>query len=296
MRPLRFIALDEDGANLVLAPDVPEAIDNGERFLLPCDDRLRAAARGDVSRLGQLEIELESSLRPRDIQARIRAGDSPEQVAAAAGVRLENVLRYAHPVLQEREKMAEAARAARVRLADGPPAAPLGEFIAEKLTALDADHRSTSWDARRLEDGGWEVRVGWGSGKKRGLTRWWFDVTARSVTPADAETSAFSERPRAGQSMIVAPQQAAQLQSSVEEPPPTAPPIRPRHRALTAVTDVPPAYADLDEALDDDQDEVSLDDLLATDEPVHAGSGSRDHKPRVPSWEDIVFGVRRKRS
>lgn len=294
MRQLRFIALDEDGANLVLASDVPEAIDNGERFLLPCDDRLRAAARGDVSRLGQLEIELESSLRPRDIQARIRAGDSPEQVAAAAGVRLEKVLRYAHPVLQEREKMAEAARTARVRLADGTPAAPLGEFMIEKLVLVEVDHRSATWDARRLEDGGWEVRVGWGSGKKRGLTRWWFDVAARSVTPADADTSAFSERSPAGQSMIIAPR--------VEVPTAEERSAKRGHRALSAVSDTPPAYNDPPPAyadFDDDSDEsdVGLDDLLGTDdENTTAPAGSRDHKPRVPSWEDIVFGVRRKRS
>ena len=75
----------------------------------PCtaDERLRAAARGDLTRLGQIAIELESQLRPREIQARIRAGASVEQVATAAGVPQQKIERFAYPVLLERSRTAE---------------------------------------------------------------------------------------------------------------------------------------------------------------------------------------------
>ena len=70
---LTLVGLTEDNQRLVLVSD------SGEEFTLPADARLRAALRGEHSRLGQLEITMESSLRPRDIQARIRAGESPER-------------------------------------------------------------------------------------------------------------------------------------------------------------------------------------------------------------------------
>ena len=287
MRPLRFIALSEDGTHLVLAPDVPEAIDNGERFLVPVDDRLRAAARGDMSRLGQIEIELESTLRPRDIQSRIRAGETPEQVAAVAGVRVEKVLRYAYPVLQERERVAQQSRHARVRLADGTPASALGEFMIEKLSLLDSDHRQAGWDARRLQDGNWEVLISWSVGNRQAITtRWWYDVSARTVTPADAETSAFAERPRSGQSVIVAP------------------PADPAQRSLTAVG-VPPAYdvggtpehsgAVTVEDRPRDRRNQRHEETLDPGEAPPVSDEEREHRARIPSWEDIVFGVRRKR-
>ncbi|CAM5708320.1 hypothetical protein SANTM175S_06735 [Streptomyces antimycoticus] len=38
-------------------------------YTLPIDERLRAAVRNDRARLGQIEIEVESHLRPRDIAA-----------------------------------------------------------------------------------------------------------------------------------------------------------------------------------------------------------------------------------
>jgi hypothetical protein len=66
MRELQLIAVSDDGTHLILRPDgddVPMA--------LPVDERLHAAMRGDRARLGQLEIQMDSQVRPRDIQARI---------------------------------------------------------------------------------------------------------------------------------------------------------------------------------------------------------------------------------
>ena len=80
MQELRLVAVSEDGTYLVLA-----SAGRGTRFMLPVDDRLRAAVRGQFSRLGQYEIEVENPLRPKEIQARIRAGETVESIAQAAG-------------------------------------------------------------------------------------------------------------------------------------------------------------------------------------------------------------------
>ena len=82
MQELRLVAVSEDGTYLVLA-----TAGRGTRFTLPVDDRLRAAVRGNFSRLGQYEIEVESPLRPKEIQARIRAGETAEEIAATAASR-----------------------------------------------------------------------------------------------------------------------------------------------------------------------------------------------------------------
>jgi hypothetical protein len=87
MPELRVVAVSNDGTRLVL-----KAADSTE-YTLPIDERLRAAVRGDRPRLGQIEIEVESHLRPRDIQARIRAGASAEEVAQLAGIPVDRVRR-----------------------------------------------------------------------------------------------------------------------------------------------------------------------------------------------------------
>ena len=95
MRALRVVGITEGGGELSV---VLEDAARQERFTVPADEQLRAAARGDLTRLGQISIELESQLRPREIQARIRAGASVDQVAAAAGVPPQKIERFGYPV------------------------------------------------------------------------------------------------------------------------------------------------------------------------------------------------------
>ena len=80
MDDLTLVGVHEDGEHLLLVDG------SGSRHRLKVDEALRAAVRRDRARLGQLQIEMENRLRPREIQARIRAGESAEEVAAAAGV------------------------------------------------------------------------------------------------------------------------------------------------------------------------------------------------------------------
>src|SRR3712207_3118540 len=113
MDDLTLVGVHDDGEHLLLVDGA------GMRHRLKVDEALRAAVRRDRARLGQLQIEMEGRLRPRDIQARIRAGETAEQVAAAAGVPVEHVRRYEGPVLAEREFVARQAREVRVRRATG---------------------------------------------------------------------------------------------------------------------------------------------------------------------------------
>ena len=112
MQELRLVAVSEDGSYAVLA--VPG---RGGRFSLPVDDRLRTVARGQFSRLAQYEIEVENPLRPKEIQDRIRAGETADEIADAAGLPIERVRRFEGPVLAERAYRAQEAQRATVRSA-----------------------------------------------------------------------------------------------------------------------------------------------------------------------------------
>ena len=86
---------------------------------VPLDDSLRAAARRDRPRLGQLQIEMDGGLRPRDVQAMIRAGANAEEVAERSGWPVEKVHKYEGPILAERAHVADLARGVRVRARGG---------------------------------------------------------------------------------------------------------------------------------------------------------------------------------
>src|SRR5947199_6624372 len=117
MRPVFFVALSEDGHAFVLADEV------GRLLALPIDDRInsalkpeRAGGSATASHLATAQ-DTEASLSPRDIQARIRSGESAEDVARIAGVPADRVLRYAGPVLQDRAMLAHHARPTKLRSA-----------------------------------------------------------------------------------------------------------------------------------------------------------------------------------
>ncbi|HPG27930.1 MAG TPA: septation protein SepH [Myxococcota bacterium] len=80
MRELRVIGIEPDGSAIICAD-----VNTGAKFKIPADDRLRAASHGDVTRLGQIDIEMNSRLRPREMQARVRAGASVAEIAEIAG-------------------------------------------------------------------------------------------------------------------------------------------------------------------------------------------------------------------
>ncbi len=116
MAHLTLAGLSDDGKRLLLVSD------KGVEFTLDIDARLRAALRGEHARLGHLEIQMDSALRPRDIQARIRAGDTPEAVAQAAQTTVDRIMAFAAPVLAERQHVAERAQRSSVRRKPGESA------------------------------------------------------------------------------------------------------------------------------------------------------------------------------
>ncbi len=181
MRALRVVGLGEDGKIVICETD------RGERFQIPADERLRAAARGDITRLGQIAIELESQMRPREIQSRIRAGESVEQVAAAAGVPPERVERFAYPVLLERSRTAELAQRAHPVREDGPDVQELGEVVSTAFTARGQDYSAALWDSWKGEDGKWVVQLTWTAGRSNNHAHWSFHPGAHggTVTPLD---------------------------------------------------------------------------------------------------------------
>src|SRR3569833_2414207 len=183
MRPVRFVALSEDGQAFVLADEV------GRLLALPIDDRVHSALRpdreGNAGHAAQaaLTMELTPTLAPRDIQARIRSGESAEEVARVAGVPVDRVLRYAGPVLQERAMLAQHAR--RTKLKNSEKDATLAEVVDGRLGQHGIDTEKISWDAYRREDGTWRITATWPSGKATAQAVWELDKARQLVAPQD---------------------------------------------------------------------------------------------------------------
>jgi hypothetical protein len=198
MRPVRFVAVSEDGQAFVLADEV------GRLLTLPLDERLTAAVRADhsiasasVAAVGTAELN-NAVLSPRDIQARIRAGETADEVARIAGVHVDRVLRYAGPVLQERAMLAQHAR--RTKLKGQDKNATLAQVVDARLALHGVDAEKISWDAYRREDGTWRIVATWPSGKATATAVWELDKSRQLVSAYDDMAQYLSvDKPSAAQ-------------------------------------------------------------------------------------------------
>ena len=257
MRELRVVGLDVDGRRIIC-----EADDSSEMFRLRVDDRLRAAVRGDqvASNQTHIDVEVLSVLRPKEIQAKIRAGASVEQLASSAGVPVERVERFAHPVLLERARAAEMAGAAHPVLADGPAVLTLLETVTTALVARGLDPDAVNWDAWRNEDSRWTVQLAWKAGRSDNVAHFRFTPGAHGGT-------------------VTASDDAAQQLIN----PDFGRPLRP----VAAV-----AQLELDGSAEPAGPPAPNQAAEPGPEPAPAPKRGRKAKPAVPAWEDVLLGVR----
>lgn len=149
---------------------------------------LRAATvRGSAS----LQIEIDGAIRPREVQAMMRTGLTPEEIADRTGWSAERIRRYEAPVLAEREYAANLAKQVYVRTGSSP--LTLGTRVGRRLHNRDVDEALTSWDAVRDDDGNWTVTLTFPAGGRERTASWYFDLPGRSVVAANDEARWLSE-------------------------------------------------------------------------------------------------------
>lgn len=334
MQSLRFVGPADDGEFVVL-----ESLDGAERFSLPLDERLRDVSSYEPPRSGSTASEASPELTPREIQTRVRAGESAQAVADDAGVPVERVMRFAFPVLAERSRVVDEARRARARR-NGGDNTPIdfGDLIDERFTQHAINPASVGWDAYRREDGGWTVVAAFRAVEQNRLVKFNFALHTRAVSALDAlAADLLSDRPV----RALLPQQpdpvtddaatdAAPVRlTAVPDHPqpateehngPASPAVRPGRRQKAHTRPIP--VGSDDELFDQDAvelpqaptwheqplpfeaggpDETSLPSDPAaetsaaeTEESEGKQKRRRGDKPRMPSWDDILLGVRHK--
>ena len=185
MADLQLIGLDEDGEHVLLRAS------DGTRFKLAIDEPLRAAVRRDRPKLEHLRSTAQGTLPPREIQTRIRAGETAEHIAQEAGIRIEQVRRYEGPVLAEREFMVTQAQ--RTRVGKDQEAPELGDLVKDRLATRNIDVTELAWDSARPHTGPWVVQVEYPHEGKTLRASWVFDPQARTLAALDDESRWLSE-------------------------------------------------------------------------------------------------------
>ena len=147
MIELELLGTSADGESLVLTDA------QGERYSVLISDELRGATRRDKPR-----VEVAPSrpmLAPRDIQALLRAGATPQEIATEHGMDVRAVERFEAPVQAEKDYALTRARA--VRIGEGGPT--MGDLVLDRLAARGVDPSSLEWAATREAGEPWQIIV-----------------------------------------------------------------------------------------------------------------------------------------
>lgn len=263
MADLVYMGRSDDNSALIFLDD------DGNEYSVTIDDHLvrdLTAPRPTE----QSSTASSSALSPREIQIRVRRGETIEAIAAEAGESISKVERFAGPVLAERHHIAMKAKETFVRRPHGDVI--LQEVVLPQLVVRGIDTLAAQWDSYRREDGRWNVTLTWPSGSGSGTATWIFDPMSQTIVAGDDEARWIFEEAAGGQ--------AAQEPTE----------IRPR------LVGLPTATQDYDDAI-----ELNPTPVEELEAPSWAGPGqptmpvpviapvSNDNEP---SWDDILFGSR----
>lgn len=181
MRDLRLVG-HEDGTVIF------ESLE-GEKYRVLADEALRVSVRNAAN-----AKPADLSITPRDIQDRIRSGETVQQIAETTGADVDFIEKFAQPVIYELEHIVQSALAIRITIAgdrfNDDMQEEFGRLIEARLSANGADR--VEWSSKRAEGGVWLVSANYEIKGHRGLALWAFEPRKFHLSPENESAVALS--------------------------------------------------------------------------------------------------------
>lgn len=305
MAHLKLSGVSADGRLLLLFDEEGEGytVEISPTLRRAVEQALRTGPRGDTP--PRTEPTMSSTLRPRDIQDRIRSGENPETVATAAGTTVEAILPFVVPVLAEREHVAQRAQRSSVRRTAGdggtPGARVLEDAVTAQMRSNDTKPDTVTWDSFRREDGRWTLTASYDAPRRSGTAHFTYDAPGNYVTaddddarwligdlrPADATPAPADDLQQVRQRRLAAvgndelPFADDALDLVGTDPDQFTGPAADTGQAATEPADEAPAVPEEPPAAQEDDPADTR-----HRRPVQKKRG----RASVPSWDEIMFG------
>ena len=178
MTELRLDGKTEDGNHLSLVDG------DGNNYSVRISDTLRATV--NQPRLTSVPaVDAQETISVKEIQRRLRAGESFEQIARDGQTTVEKVERFSGPIMQEREYILSNARDLVMRKDAHRTDLTFGEVVLAKLAPRGVDTDQVSWNTWRQPDGVWHIELHYPNRDGNGVATWNFDLARRALDASD---------------------------------------------------------------------------------------------------------------
>lgn len=266
MSELRLTGKTEDGNHLAL-------VDNeGNTYSVRISDTLRATV--NQPRLTSVPtVEQTDTMSVREIQRRLRAGESFEHVAREGQITVEKVERFAGPIMQEREYILDRARELVMRKDAYRADLTFSDVVLAKLSPRGVDIDQISWNTWRLPEGIWHIELHFPNRDGSGIATWNFDLTKRALDASDDNGAWLLD-----EESPTRPAATAIIRSEPTHPSRVEEPVRETIR-----------IADLFDAAEEKPETPRLAVIRETPSVADAQDGITA-RAKVPSWDEIMFG------
>jgi len=268
MTELRLDGKTEDGNHLSLVDT------DGNNFSLRISDTLRATV--NQPRLASVPVvDATASIPVKEIQRRLRAGESFEQIAREGQTTVDKVERFAGPIMQEREYILNNARQLIMRKDAHRTDLTFSDVILAKLAPRGVDIDQISWNTWRLADGTWHIELHYPNRDGNGIATWNFDLSRRALDASDDNGAWLIDEE--------APARAAAPAMIYSEP---------THPSRLEEPKVEPEIVRIADLLNAPEEKAETPRLAVIRETPSAAD-SQDGitaRAKVPSWDEIMFG------
>ena len=277
MSDLRLTGKSEDGSHLSLVDS------DGNNFSLRISDTLRATI--NQPRLASVSVHSEA-ISVKEIQRRLRAGESVEQVAREGSTTVEKVERFSGPIMQEREYILDRARELIMRKDAYRSDMTFADIVNAKLTPRGVDTDEISWNTWRLPDGIWHIELNFPNRDGSGVATWSFDMARRALSATDSNGAWLIDEDAPTRTVATGLIHTEPNHPSRYEEPVAQTTISQAN--LSRITDA------LDSLDSPEIPEAKIETprlAVIRETPTAADSGDGiTARAKVPSWDEIMFG------
>jgi hypothetical protein len=174
MSDLRLTGKNPEGTHLTLADA------QGSQYTVRISDTLRATV--NQPRLMAVETpEDTENMSVKEIQRRLRAGQSMDAIARDGNISVEKVERFAGPILQERVYILDQSFLVAIRKDSARDQETFLDVVTARLASRGVNSDSLSWNTWRLDDGTWTIELSYPNRDGQGNATWNFDLNRKLI-------------------------------------------------------------------------------------------------------------------
>ena len=278
MTELRLDGRTDDGLYLSMRDQ------EGEQYTIRVSDTLRATV--NQQRLSSVPVNEEPTISIKEIQRLLRAGQTSEQIAQDYSVSIEKIDRFSGPILSERIYIIDQAQHIVVRKEIDRDPITLLVAITSRLAPRGIDASTLSWDTWRLENGTWTIELHYPHTGGVGVAQWSFDSLLRTLTSMDENARwMMGDEP--------APRQISKPGLVTTET--THPSDRRSADNQIGKTVVKDRFEEFEDEEFESEKIAPMVPRLAVIREEPDDEAARDGitaRAKVPSWDEIMFGIK----